>query len=372
MADCFINRQGGSGNSDYEFTFSADGKFQYPAKVIIPNTVTSLQSNSQQGFYNHEEIEEIIFEPYSQITKLQGFNLCKNLQRINIPKSVVSILANSFSGDNSLQTVVFDEDINDEERIITMETNSIFLNCTSLKEFSFIENSKIKIRLNNSSSNLFKNCVSLDDNSFSNIIGKMTANTYVGSNIFEGCNGLTNVVCPFVGNYLFSSCTKLEEAIISPPNLISYTPNHVFLGCSNLKKVIVDNIKGIGNYFFQNCTSLNSVTLSDDITSINSGAFQNCSSLTSLFLPSTITTFNSPNTFTGCTNLSNLSVGANWNCVADFSTLDLAIESIIEIFNNLKDLTSETTKTLTLGSNNLLKTTAEQRAIATNKNWTLA
>ena len=82
--------------------------------------------------------------------------------------------------------------------------------------------------------------------------------------------------------------------------------------------------------------------------------------------------FGGSTVFTGCANLSNLTVGTNWNCNADFSALDLSIESIEGIFNNLKDLTSETAKTLTLGTNNLLKTTAEQRAIATDKNWTLA
>jgi len=51
---------------------------------------------------------------------------------------------------------------------------------------------------------------------------------------------------------------------------------------------------------------------------------------------------------------------------------NLTVESMVAMFNNLKNLTDETAKTLTLGSTNLAKLTDEQKAIATNKNWTLA
>lgn len=374
MADCFINGQGGSGNSDYEFTFSVDGKFQYPSKVIIPNTVISLQGGSLQGFYQHSEIKEIEFENECQITTLPSscFSQCTNLEKINIPKSITKFSGNAFYGDTLLQAVVFEEDSEDEEKKILMNGGSDFQNCISLTDFEFTADSKIKIELNQSSRNLFMGCTKIDDNFFSNFINKVVATTSVGESIFNGCTNLTNVICPIIGQSLFLNCKGLEEATISPKNMITATPNYVFQGCTNLKSATITNITGLGYNFFYNCTNLTSITLSEGITTIYNNAFQNCSSLTELFLPSTITSFAGKTVFVGCTNLSNLSVGANWNCVADFSTLDLAIESIIGIFNNLKDLTSETTKTLTLGSNNLLKTTAEQRAIATNKNWTLA
>ena len=51
---------------------------------------------------------------------------------------------------------------------------------------------------------------------------------------------------------------------------------------------------------------------------------------------------------------------------------NLTVDSMVAMFNSLKDLTGDTAKTLTLGSTNLAKLTDEQKAIATNKNWTLA
>ena len=45
-------------------------------------------------------------------------------------------------------------------------------------------------------------------------------------------------------------------------------------------------------------------------------------------------------------------------------------DSLMSIINNLATVT--TTQTLTLGSTNLAKLSSEEKAIATNKGWTLA
>ena len=45
-------------------------------------------------------------------------------------------------------------------------------------------------------------------------------------------------------------------------------------------------------------------------------------------------------------------------------------EALLEIIGNLKTVT--TTKRLTMGATNLAKLTEEDKAIATNKGWTLA
>lgn len=368
MADCFINGQGGSGNSDYEFTFSTDGKFQYPSKLIVPNTVTSLQSNSLQGFYQHNEIEEIEFEDGCQITNLSGtyFHSCSGLKKITLPSKINTIAGNTFYNCTNLDTVVFDTDGVD---VITFGAG-VFSYCNKLNNIMFSQETT-KIKISSSAQQIFDNCKELSDETFEQIMNRLTDDTcYVGTYMFRNCTGLFNVKSKIVGAYLFMGCTSLETAEIVPRQSTVNAYSSIFSGCTNLKSAIIKDI-GIGTNFFGGCTQLNNVSLSN-VARIDSNAFQNCSSLTELFLPSTITSFGGNTVFTGCTNLTNLSVGTDWNCVADFSVLDLTVESIEGIFNNLKDLTSETAKTLTLGTNNLLKTTAEQRTIATDKNWTLA
>jgi hypothetical protein len=68
-----------------------------------------------------------------------------------------------------------------------------------------------------------------------------------------------------------------------------------------------------------------------------------------------------------------LSVPSNWKYSLTLTnSVLLQKEAILGILYNLKDLTSSSAKTLTLGATNLAKLTDEEKAIATNKNWTLA
>jgi hypothetical protein len=118
MAECIIVGNNGGGNSDYEFTISENGIFQYPKNVIIPNTVTSLQQSNGIGFYGHSEIETIKFESGSKLTSLPNycFSNCTGLKEVHIPESVTSI-GYSFRDDTALELVVFESD---GEKTITL------------------------------------------------------------------------------------------------------------------------------------------------------------------------------------------------------------------------------------------------------------
>lgn len=54
------------------------------------------------------------------------------------------------------------------------------------------------------------------------------------------------------------------------------------------------------------------------------------------------------------------------------SSTEFEESDLVEILNNLMDLTGKTSQTLTMGATNLAKLTDSEKAIATNKNWTLA
>ena len=78
--------------------------------------------------------------------------------------------------------------------------------------------------------------------------------------------------------------------------------------------------------------------------------------------------------FRACSALENITFEGVIGQNIDFSGSPLLkVESILNIFECLKDITgTETTKTCTLGSTNIAKLTDEQKAIATEKGWTLA
>ena len=72
----------------------------------------------------------------------------------------------------------------------------------------------------------------------------------------------------------------------------------------------------------------------------------------------------------GCDKLEAVHI-KNINANLDISSsTKFTREALLEIIGNLKNVTE--TKTLRMGSTNLAKLTNEDKAIATNKGWTLA
>ena len=135
---------------------------------------------------------------------------------------------------------------------------------------------------------------------------------------------------------------------------------------------IPDTVVNIRSDAFQNCTGLTSITIPNSVTIIDISAFSGCSSLTSITIPNSVTSIGA-RAFRDCSSLTSITLGTNFNATLDlyWSTL-LTASAMVAMFNQLKNNTGYTAKVLTLGTTNLAKLTTVQKAIATNKNWTLA
>ena len=72
--------------------------------------------------------------------------------------------------------------------------------------------------------------------------------------------------------------------------------------------VIPDSVIIIGEWAFQNCTSLRSVTIGASVTSIGDSAFMGCSHLTSIIIPDSVTTIGAL-AFFGCESLESVDIG---------------------------------------------------------------
>ena len=92
-----------------------------------------------------------------------------------------------------------------------------------------------------------------------------------------------------IGNYAFEDCSSLTSVTI--PDSVTSIGSDAFWGCSNLTSVnIPDSVTTIGGYAFNNCLSLTSVTIPDRVTTIGNSAFDGCESLTSVTIPDSVTT----------------------------------------------------------------------------------
>ena len=134
-----------------------------------------------------------------------------------------------------------------------------------------------------------------------------------------------------------------------------------------------NNITSIYGNAFQNCRELITINLPNSLTRIDNYAFRDCSSLTTINLPNSLTMIGA-NPLYGCSSLENVTIENGFNCnnlILSISTR-YSVETMVSWFNALADRTGQTSFKLTIGTTNLNKLTAEQKAIATNKNWTLA
>ena len=91
-----------------------------------------------------------------------------------------------------------------------------------------------------------------------------------------------------IGNYAFQGCSSLTSITI--PESVTSIGEWVFSGCSSLTSVIIpDGVTEIGNYAFKGCSSLTSITIPESVTEIGQAAFYDCSSLTSITIPESVT-----------------------------------------------------------------------------------
>ena len=193
--------------------------------------------------------------------------------------------------------------------------NYAFSSCTSLTSIT------IPAGVTSIGNSAFSNCRRLTS------IAIPASVTSIGSSAFSNCWRLTSIAIPTgvtsIGNYAFESCTNLTRVFISAS--VTSIGNYAFRYCNSLTAITVDTgnqnyaseggilydntkttliqapgaIRGaviipasvttIGNNAFRNCTSLTSISISEDVESIGIEAFSGCSSLTSITIPVRVT-----------------------------------------------------------------------------------
>lgn len=190
---------------------------------------------------------------------------------------------------------------------------------------------------------------------------------------------LKNVILPngliTIGNYSFCYC-NLQSLII--PNTVTSIGYSAFsygadLETSNVELKIPSSVQLIENMAFYRWENLGKIILEHGVKQIRNDVFGQCTHVIELSIPNTLTEILN-RVFDGCQNLEFVTIENGFNCNnlnLSSSTL-YSVETIVSWLEALADRTGETAYTLTIGTTNINKLTAEQIAIATNKNWNLA
>lgn len=307
--------------------------------VVLPDNATIIENSM---FYGNTKLSNVnIPASLTTIESSAFYNTAVN--NITLPNGLKTISSSAFSNCSKLSA------INIPDTVTIIDSNA-FYNCPSLATVTVGENAKYTL-----GQYAFQSS-GVTDESVKNILAH-TNSWY--SHIFDKCNSLVNIEPSKLWTNMFSNCMNLKTVQTSEENTFKSTGDNVFYNDTSLTTALLyGTYTTIGDSVFKDCKSLKTVYLSSSITTATN------SSLTS--------TSSSYYIFQGCTNLENVQLGQDWNMSLRVNVSNnLTVESMVAMFNSLKDLTGETAKTLTLGTTNLTKLTDEQKQIATDKNWTL-
>ena len=244
---------------------------------------------------------------------------------------------------------------------------SMFQNCSKLTTIPLLDTSKVT-----NMGGMFQSCSKLTT------IPLLDTSkvTYMGS-MFNSCSKLTTIPLLDTSNVtnmgdMFQSCSKLTTIpLLDTSNVTNM--GYMFYSCSKLTTIpLLDTSKVtyMGD-MFQSCSKLTTIPLLDTSkVTYMGGMFGSCSNLTTIPLLDTSNVTNMGYMFYSCSKLEEIHM-LNIGCNLDISVSTLFTrDALNEIIGNLKSVTE--TRTLTMGSTNLAKLTDEDKAVATNKGWTLA
>lgn len=241
-------------------------------KLVIPDTIEVIED---RAFMSSTSLEIIEFGNGLKIIEQGAFAYCGNLKEINIPSCVTYLGNGSFSDCLQLNKVVLP---------CNLETvfSGTFAGCPALETLEMPVSNTNYICKNNCLIN--RNTKTLIFGCKGSVIPQDEGITYIASDAFAGCVGLTNVVLPStlqaIGDGAFSDCAALSEVAI--PNAVQSISGGAFSGCTNLSSIVIDDgsqLKYIGAYAFGGCTSLTNMTIPNSVAKVGEDAFRDCSAL---------------------------------------------------------------------------------------------
>ena len=320
----------------------------------VHSQITSLQIGQDV-----EHIPSSLFSQMENITSIDipnsvksigtsAFSYCSRLYSVNIANSVNKIGAGAFKGTYWYETLVpngvvyinnvlytykgnmpYNTSINVREGTTSI-TSKAFYRCYGLTSISIPDG------LTSIGDEVFYECSSLAEITIPNSV------TEIGQTVFYGCSSLESAVLSnnitsilsfhdtYVNNYsaygFFEGCTSLKS--ISLPESLQILGDEVFRDCSSLESITIPNsVTKVGRGVFYGCNALKSVQLSNNITSLLStydssyndyGFFENCSSLTSITLPDSLKTIGG-DAFHSCSSLKDITFGYNIPQIDDYA-----------------------------------------------------
>ena len=323
----------------------------YKGVVVIPATVVysgveyNVTNIGVEAFIDCYGVTSITIPNGVTSIGNEAFEGCTGLNRITIPKSVRSIGKEAFKGCYGLDGIVVESgNKNYDSRsncnaIIETASNTLISGC---------KNSKIPNGIKSIGEDAFEDCPDLTS------ITIPTSVTNIGQDAFAYCKGLTSISIPnsvkSIERYAFAHCTGLTSITI--PNSVTSIGEGAFLECYSVTSIVVNpgskyydsrgncnaiietasstlisgcknskipnGVTSIGQYAFDGCTGLASISIPNGVTDIGQSAFHGCTGLTSITIPNSVSSIGQY-AFAWCAGLMDVKIGKGIKSIgADF------------------------------------------------------
>lgn len=303
--------------------------------AISSTSLSDVGSYLFSGCYNLTDVD--LGSGFTRISEGM-FQSCTALKSISVPNNVTEIGEGAFRDCSKLDT------INIGNSLISLD-NAAFANCVSLEAISLgdsfmnFNTSSFEGCTNLKSLNLGNSIKSLPNNAFSSMTSLTSliipdTVTSIGTGLFQNNSGIESVSLgkgiTTLPENTFSNCTNLKTIDFSSAISISSIGDYAFNKCSSLETITIPNsVLTIGTYAFSYCYGLKSINLSDNLTQLSDGLFYNCTALESFVVPKNVTSFDS-GSFYGCSGMKTFDFGDNiefiqQNSLNNFTNLETVI-----------------------------------------------
>lgn len=291
-------------------------------QVIVPDSVTVIEDFA---FAKCKSLADAKIPNGVTTIGNYAFYQCTSLTRVDIPDSVTKIGDYAFMKCESVVSVTIGSGL------VTMG-NMAFYNCYRVVEVYNLSALTIE-KKSNGPNNCYLAAYAFDVYTSSDDESKLVETDDCvfyedGDTVYLICytGGSSDITLPDdfnskaynINSYAFLNCTSLES--ISLSDGVESIGNSAFQGCSSLGSITLpDSVESIGSGAFFNCAALESIKLPAGITTIGDSMFNNCYALESITLPDSVTGNIGARAFNGCKSLKSITLPEGVTYIKEFA-----------------------------------------------------